>query len=202
MAQYSHQAFIFLTLVAGGTERRSQATLVLRDGAFHMPAIPIDASVKPAFHLSPIKPFGPLSPSSLVQGNHCRSNSQFLASEPMIVFGVVPGIGQQAVNRQVTARLPHGVGKLGRVLAGAVGDHGGREQIRFGVTDEREFRPTTSQKSLVSNPVDVVSRGMATLQSRSVDHRFGPFLDQATRSRSIENGGEQFVESPFFRSRS
>lgn len=202
MGQNSHQAFHLSRSITCRAQRRPQTALGLRNGAFHVPAMSVQASLKPALHLPAIAALGPFAASPHVEGNDRGTDVQFLASEAVVVLGVIRGVGQQSVDGQSTARLPQGLGKVHRVLSGTLSDYGRGEQVRCGMTDDGELGPALLPKAMIPHAVQIVPRNVAVLQTGRVDDRFGPFVDQATRSRSVENGGEEGIESPFFRSRS
>lgn len=202
MGQDPQHALTLAGLVLARAQGGPQASFVLRDRRFNVPAMPVQPSMETFLHLPAVMRRRPLAAAAFVQSNHGRPNAQFLPSQSMVVLTVVAGIAQQPVNGQVVNRLPDGVGELRRVLTGPVADHQPCEQIGPGVTNQCEFRPAATQKPLVSDAVDVVPRGVTTFQAGGVDSCFGLIVDQATRLGNTENGGKQGIESPFFSSRS
>lgn len=201
MGQDPQHALTFAGFVLARAQGGPQASFVLGDRGFNVPAMPVHASMEPLLHLTAVTRLRPLTGVAFVQSNHGGSNAQFPASQPVVVLAIIAGIAQQAVDGQVANRLPDRIGELRRVLAGPVADHQRREQIGVGVTDQRELGPTRAKKPFVADAMNIMSGGVMTFQAGGIDGRFGLILDQATRLGDTENGGEEGIESPFFSSR-
>lgn len=202
MGQNSHQALGIASFILGRSQRRSQASLVLRDRAFHMPAMSVHAPVKPTLHLSSIAAFRPLPGVPFVGRDDRRADAQFLAGEAMVVLAVVARVPDQPVDREMATRLPDRFRKLRRVLTRAVAHHGPGKQVGVGVTHQGELGPMAPQESFVPDAMNVMAGGMSTLQAGRVNDGFRLGLDQATRFSKAENRLKELVERPFFSSRS
>ena len=172
------------------------------EGTLNLPALAVLAAMKAAFHLPPI---GRLRPAVAriagIESDHRRADAQPAASEAMIMFAVIAGIPQQAINGQVPDRLLQSGRKLGRVLTGARRDKRRGQQRGGGVTDHRQFGPAPPPKAAVALARDIVGRDMPALQPCGVNCSFGAGLNQASSLRSAKDGGQQVLKRPFFKSR-
>ena len=75
------------------TQGGHQTSYVLRDRGFNVSATIIHVSMEPLFHLAPITRLRPLAGVAFVEGNHGRSNVQFLAGQVVVVLTVIAGVG-------------------------------------------------------------------------------------------------------------
>lgn len=186
-----------VTGLGPGTEGRSKAVFVLGEGAFHMPAVAIDTAWKAFFHLATVAGPRPGAEAAAVEGDDRRTDAQDFAGQAMVVLGVEAGLGQEPVDRPVTARWARRRSEARRILAGPLAHHRGGEQVAVGMTDDRQLGPEAAGMGPASGPPDAVARNVAVLRPGCVQGRLRPFVDQATRLGSIENGMKQGVESPF-----
>ena len=200
MGQDADQAFLRLGLLTVGPQARAQEPLVTADGALYLPPVPIDAPVKPPGHLRPIPALGRRMGPSLVQGDQRGANAKLFAAQPVVVLGVVGGIGQQPVERYVPCGLFEGLWKLGRIVAGSLCDHHPGKQVRGGVADYGELGPPAAPKRPVAVAVHVVGAGVSGLQARGVDGPFGTLVDQSQLPCALETSSDKRPESPFFSS--
>ena len=91
MGQDPPQDFLFLGRFAACGEGRTQAALVAREHAFHLPTLGILALEEATAHLAPVLGLGPLAPGiALVDGNNRAADAQFFPAESRVVLGVVP----------------------------------------------------------------------------------------------------------------
>lgn len=187
---------------AGGAKLAAQAAFHLRAGALDVPTPAVNMSRKGPFHLSPVSGRRPSARVSLVQRDDRRADAEFLAGQSMVVFSVVSGVRQQAVDRKVVAGQAHRRWKLRRILTRSRTDHGRGEEITVRVTDQREFGPGVSLMRPLAAAPDEVTRRVTTFQSGGVDDRLRPFVDQATCPGAVEEGGQKKWEPPFLSSRS
>jgi len=202
MCQDSQQALAFLGGVVTGPQRRVQPSLVPRDHALHLPAIPVDSLVESALHLATILCFGP-APCGVtpVQRNDRTAYAQLLSAQPMIGLAVVARIGREAGQAHVADRLPHRRSKLRAVIAGAGNHNSACNQVALRVADDRQLGPAAAAKPLVSLAIHEVGADVMGLQAGRVDGTLGLGGDQAALGCPLEEDMREPVESPFFISR-
>jgi hypothetical protein len=169
MGENGHEALLLLGPPLSGTQGVSQHALVAREEAFHLPALPVDAREEAPLHLAPIPCLGPPSTApARVERDHGGAEAQLFATQPMIMFGVVGGIPQEAVPLELLGRLPHRSRQLGRVLRRAPTHHGPSDQMGLGFCDDRHFGPAAAPKAAIAFAVHVVAADMASFQARGV----------------------------------
>lgn len=166
-----------------------------------MPVLSIGES---ASHLSTVLRFWPTAASvSSIQGDDRRPNAEGLPGQPMVVLAVIPGVGQQSGNGQVTTRLLDARRKLPGISAGSGTERRPGPQVRRRVTDHGQLRPGTPDERAELRAADhVVRRDVVIVQPGRVDAGFGLGVDQAARVGNTENAAEEGIESPFFINRS
>ncbi len=152
-------------------------------------------------HLGAITGFRRSRPASSVKWNTGRWNPQLFATQAMVVFSIVSGIGQNPMEGNVLHRLRHCFWKLGRIVAWSAADHSAWKQVRVRVAHHGQFSPAAAIERLVAFALYVIRTGVAGFEPRGVDGPLRALVNQAKLVRPLKNGGEQFVESPFFSSR-
>ena len=127
-------------------------------------------------------------------------NAQALTAESMMCLGIIPAVTQQPPNRKAAHGLGHGGLEIGCVVARSHTHLRGPDQMRAVVTDDREFRPAAvafhTPLTMQEVPTDVV-----ILEAGGVNAGFRLLGQQATGLGDTENGIEEPIKSPFFRSR-
>ena len=201
MSQNAKIAFTFLRLVRPGSQGRSQQAFVSGDRAFGLPALAINSFGKTAFHLTPITSSGPFATATAVQRNYGRTNSQFVATQSMVMLTVVGRIAQQSVPRDLLARLSHRFGKLRRIIARAFAHDGRCPQMAARMANHCQLDPLITQKPLIARAQNVMPRRLSTLQSGGVDSRLWFLGDQAAHLGKAQGLLQKEIESPFFTSR-
>ena len=200
MGQDADQTFVRLSLVGARPQGRAEEPLVAADGAFDLPAVAVDVPGETPLHLCPIPRLRrPMAPA-LIQGDHRGPDAQLLAAEPVVVLGVVGGVGQKAVKHHMAGSLPERFGKLGRVVAGASRHHHPGQKVRGGVADYRELGPLLAPKRHVAAAIHVIGAGMAGLQARGVNGPFGALINQSELFCSAKTSSDKRLESPLFSS--
>lgn len=181
---------------------RSQLAFVLGDGAFGVPAATVKTLGKMVKHPSAV---GAVRSASLraprIDRDDRRGDAEFFSAGAVMRLGIVSPIAEKSVNRQAASRLRDGRKETGSIIAGPVTHLQGRDQIGammrnngdLGETPEAFHATGAGQKV----PADVVA-----FQARGVDRGLRPLFDQAAALGHTENGGEESLQSPFFRSRS
>lgn len=204
MGDHSKHDFGLAGVRRSASQGRPELPFILRDRALHVPAVSVLSLGESASHLSPVSRLRPAASGvASIQRDHGPANAQHLPGQPMVMFTVKSGIGQQPRDGQVTARLSNAWRELGRISAGAVAERRTRPQVRRRVTDDGQLRPATPDERLVLFAADdEVRRDVVIVQPGRVDAGFGLRVDQAARVGNAENASKEGIESPFFSSRS
>jgi hypothetical protein len=131
-----------LRLMAACGEGGSEATLVLAEAAFDVPALVIKDARKVLVEGSPVGRLRPAPPGvSSVQGNDAALDAEFIAAETMVVLSVVASIGQNRAQRHERSGLAHSGCEIGRVLTGTDAGDSADDQMRVGVENCGELGP-------------------------------------------------------------
>lgn len=201
MRQDADQTLLRLRLVAACPQGRAEEPFVAADGAFDLPPLPVEAPGEMPGHLPPILRTRRSVASARIQGDHRGADAQFLPAEPVVVFGVVGGVSQQAVETHAGGSLTQRFGELGRVVARTTADHDAGQKVTLRVADHGELRPFSAPERPVAVAIHVVGAGVSSLQARGVDGPLGVLPDQPERCCTLEAGSGKRVESPLFSSR-
>jgi hypothetical protein len=119
----------------------------------------------------------------------------------MVMLGIVSGVGQQAIEVDMTAGLPNGGRKLRGILRGSPADEGPRPKMRLTMAGYGQFGPMQSAVAFLAFSPDVVATDMAAFQAGGVNDHLGSGADESELTGSFQDGAEQGVKSPFFSSR-
>lgn len=182
-------------------QTRGQSSFEPRNRALDLRPLAVFEPGKPAVHLPAILGFGPASATAFVQMNYCAADAQLLAGVCMIVFGIVTGVGQYAVDLQPTASAVQHRREQGGVLTGAIRDQHLGEQMACIVTGQSQLGPATQLIAFLPGPPSIMRRAMSGLQTRGVDTRFLFDADHSTPGRVLKDRVEQFVKPTFFNRR-
>lgn len=141
-----------------------------------------------------------LSASTSVEIDDGRADAQAFASHTMVGFGVVAGIGQEAVDFQIPARLKHRRLKKFHVVAGSNARQSRGDQMGLGVTDDRQLGEFSFAVSpvAVAEATGVMRRTKGCFQARGIDGRLGIGIDQSSITSICEDRAEQAFKTPFF----
>jgi hypothetical protein len=200
MRKNAIQTFTSPTARRPGSQSRSEAALELGEHAFGLPTLSIDPPRKTALHPTTIATADATLTAAEIHRDDGGPDAQFFAAEPMVRFGVIAGVAQQPVDRKMARRLRDGGLEVGGIVAGPRAHLGRPDEVRVVVADHGDLGPGPipfhAALSVQEVPADVV-----TFQAGGVDAGLGLALQQASGLGSAENGVEQLIESPFFRSR-
>lgn len=204
MRENSNVALCLARSILSGPQRRAQTPLVPRDATLHLPPLAVLAAGELGFHLPTITGFrAAITGIPRVQGKYGGSDAKFLAGQAVIPLAVVAGVAQQTIEPQMRTSLSDGRAELDMVGPRSLTDDGSHKKMAVGVAYHRELGPAVPYKRPVFLALqDVMPRCMTRLHTRGVDGGLDLALDQATRSRSADNGGKEEIESPFFTRRS
>lgn len=202
MGKYPQHALTLTGAFGAGRERRTEATLVLGNRAFRVPAASVDPGRKAAVHLPTItgRRTG-VAVSTMIKGNHRGANTQSFSTDAMVLFGVVGCVAKEAMNRKVLGCLGDRGEKIRCVVGRSVADRQGGNQVGAMMGNQRHLGITPVPLH-PSRPSKKVTADILTLEACRIDGRFSLLLDQAAFLGNTEKSLEQSLESPFFRSRS
>jgi transcriptional regulator GlxA family with amidase domain len=86
---------------------------------------------KTAIHLTSVFCLGPASPATFIEVDDRAADAENLAGKHMIVFGVVPGVCQKAIDSDSSAGITQNRTQQGSVLAGTMKDRDVAQAIAF-----------------------------------------------------------------------
>jgi len=199
MGQNSQQALALLGGVVACPQCRVESSLVPRDHALDLPAMPVNSLGETALHETSVSTLGPATPGiPAVDGDGRGANAQLLSAQDVVALAVIGGVGQQAGQADIPNGLAHGRGELRMVIAGPPDHHGTSDQVGLRMTDDRQLRPATTAESPVSTAFDEVGADVMGLQAGRVDGPLALGGDQAALGNSLEDDRQQAMESPFF----
>ena len=149
MGEHLQEDFRFLVGPLDGGNRGAEPTLVSAEDALDLPALAVDAFraarawrlAESTHHLTPIFRSGPFAAPTPVERDHRGPNPQLVARGRVVVFRVVPRVGQQGIDRGTRDGLTSGGNQVGSVLGRATG-HGRRpEQVGRCIDDGGQLGP-------------------------------------------------------------
>lgn len=197
MSQASELDLAFLAVPQASPQRGTESPFVPREGAFDLPSLAVETIGESSFHLQPVAGSGPFSAVAFASRNDGSSDAQRFPAPAMMVFRVVGGISQQAVQREsMMGGLDRG-SELGRIVARSPDDIGREEQVCRVMTDDRELGKVGPAMPFPSPP-DVVTADVTGFQARRVD-RPGAVYCGRTGSE-MTDGVKEGVGAIFFRS--
>ena len=152
--------------------------------------------------LSPVAPPRPPSwKAAGIEFDRGEPDTEFFPGKDVIVFAVVSGISEEAVEVKVRRGLPHGRREVRRILAGASPESDSGNQVGVGVADGGQLGPTRMGGRLIAlSSARVVPTDMTSLESRRINGAFGFAVDQAALACAVEDGSHELLKAPFFRS--
>jgi len=205
MGDDAKQTFAQTSLRRSTSQGRSQAAFVLREGAFGVPAPTVKPGGEAGMHPSPVAAAGTdmlVSGSATIHGDDGRADAQCFTGQTMMRFCVVAGVGQQAINGDVSYRLRHRRLKVDGVIAGAVSGRCRGDQISGMMGHHGQFGVPSVSLRTADHASQEVPADVMAFQARGVDRGLGLLVDQAAFVGNTENSGEEPLKSPFLRSRS
>ena len=199
MGEDPQVALAVLSSLPVRTQSRTQDAFVLRNGAFHLPAMAVDPAGKSPLHLSSIFGARPgRRVSARIERDHRRTNPELLAAELMVRLRVVGHVGEHTVPVDHPRGLVHRLGEEGIVVAGTATDHRGGPQMAGGMADHGQLGPELLQTGLLTASEGVIVADVSDFEARGIDGAFRALVDQAERAGTSEDGGQKRLKSPFF----
>ena len=121
MGRNSKHTLAFTRPRRSGRHGGSQATLVLGDRTFRVPAAAVETPGKMIKHSSAMGAGGSVSPGAArVDGNHRGRDAEFFPTHAVMRFGIVRPVPEEPVNRQATNGLSDRRNKVWCIVARAV----------------------------------------------------------------------------------
>jgi len=210
MGEHAKVAFLLAGRVRAGPQRGAQQALVPAEGALHLPALAVDPAVpRPAAllaealdHLPAVLGPGPLAAlAAAVDRDDRGADVPVLAAQPVVVLGVVGGVGQHPVPAGVPGGLVDNVGEQRRLVGRADADLGSGQQVTLDVAGDLQEDIAAHGEALGLVAAGVVAGGVAAVQAGAIDGGRGPLADQAAQPGAAERPALELAEPPFLRSR-
>lgn len=195
-------SFVQTPGIRTGTKCGPELPLVLREGAFDVDSVAVDAGEESAAQLATILGLRPAPFPTLIHGDHGLSNAQNFAAEGVVPLAVVGTVGEHPIQGQYLGRGEDGGQELGSVVRRAAADLARRPQVRGGVADDSELGVAPSAEIYSAwFSTEVMKAGPPSFQPGRVDRPLGVKIDQAALMCEGEYSVQQSGESPFFRRR-
>jgi hypothetical protein len=196
MSENSEEAFP----LAGGIRPRPQGTaesaLVAADGGLDLPPLAIHPAMPTALRLLA----EPLDHLAAVERDDGGPHPEILAGVTVVFFGVERGVGQHPVPVQDRGRLGQHRAELRGVVGGAGRDRRPDQEVAAGIASDGELGPQAG-RVLATGTFEEVARGVAALQTRTVDRGGRLRADPATLGCGRGGADEEAQDLPFFSSR-
>ena len=179
-----------------------EAALMLAEAALDMPTLVVEGFWETMAHGPPIGRFGPVPPCvAAAEADQRAGNAQLLAAEAVVVLGVVAGIAEHSVQRDVLGGLTHGGDEVGRVLAGAKARHGCKDEVGLGMQDDGELGPEALAMAFalspLASPMADVGADVPRFQCGRINRGHGRGIHQAKGAGSFDSRRLDVTESPF-----
>lgn len=181
---------------------RAEAALVGGDLAFDQPTLAIQLARKTAPERAAQGCQGPLATAiAAVETDDALRDPKRFEGVSQIGFGVVAGVGQDAVEGRPLMSLGNERLEVRNVPGGSQAHPGRQEErgLKFG--HESNFDPADPSEPSRRTAVSVVVADMARVQARGIDGGDGPVWDQAPIAGRSHESVEEGVEGSFFSKR-
>lgn len=183
-------------------EDRAQAALVSGDLALDQPALSVERARETTAEGATKGSQRPLAPAvASMEPDDALRDAKGFEGEVEIGFGIVAGVGQDAVERNPLMRLGDEGSEVGVVRSRAHGDAGRQEERGFEVGHEGDFDPARALEFPRRPAIPVVVADVTGVEAGGIDGSDGFVGDQATIAGASNDGVEEGVEGPFFSKR-
>lgn len=171
---------------------------MLAEAALGMPALVVERAVEAFAHAPPIWRLRPASPGvAPVEADDRAPDTEFFATEPVIVLGIVASVAQDGSDRNQPPCLPQGGSEVGRVLARPNAGDRAQDEVGGGVEDGGQLRPGSLSVALSGRSSHAeVGTDVTGLQSGGIDRGDRLRTDQAARPCSPDHRGLGVPECP------
>ena len=181
---------------------RAQTALVSGDLALDEPALSVEQARETSAEGATKGRQRPLAAAvAAMEPDDALRDAKGFEGEPEIGFGIIAGIGQDAVERNPLMRLGDERSEVGVVRGRAHGDPRRQEERRLEVGHEGDFDPARALEFPRRPAIPVVVADMTGVETGGIDGGDGPVGDQATKAGASKDGVEEGVEGPFFSKR-
>lgn len=201
MREHAKMNFMGLGQTAPASQGGSQAAFETRDRAFNLGSVAVSEAVEPPIHLAAVFGSGPALAAAAVEVDDRAADTQFLACKDVVVFGVVAGVGQHAVQRQSCLGLAEDGSKQRRVLAGPVGDHHINQEVGGIVAGQGQFGPASHGVAFLAGPPGIVVRARTGIEPGRVDAGFRARFDEPALCRLDKYRVHKLLVRTFFNRR-
>jgi hypothetical protein len=188
--------------------RAAEPAFVPAEGALDLPPLAEHTLVPVAIlawaevtgHLGTILPARFALVAAWVDRDHARADTQALAREPVVGFGIERGIGQHPVPGQAQGRQEQDRRKLRGIVGRAGGDRGPGEEVGMRIGRDRQLGPGAG-RVLALGSGDEITRRVPAIQPGGIDGNGRLLRDQAAVGCGRDGTFEEVEEDPPFSSR-
>ena len=183
-------------------KNRAQAALVSGDLALDQPALSVEQPGETSAEGATKGSQRPLAPAvASMEPDDALRDTKGFEGELEIGFGIIAGIGQDAVERNPLMRLGDEGSEVGIVRSRAHRDLGRQEERGLEVGHESDFDPARALEFPRRPAIPVVVADVTGVEAGGIDGGDGLVGDQATIAGASKDGVEEGVEGPFFSKR-
>ena len=180
------------------TQCGCQPPFETRDGTLDLRPLTVLDLGEPTVHLAAILGLGPAATAPFVQRDDCAADTKLLASEGMIMFGIVTGVSQQAVDGKLPRNLFQQRCPKRRVLARTIADQHVNQQMRGVVAGQRQLRPVSHFVTFLAGSPSIMRGAVSRVEPRRIDAGFFLVADQPLGGCVPKDSCEQLGKPIFF----
>lgn len=191
-----------LCWIATSGECRTKPSLVSRKAAFGLGSLAILPTWEAIMHHPPISALGWSRCVAGIDRDRGTANAKLLTTQSVIVFRIVPSVGQHTPWLKIIGCLTHCGREVGRVLARALSGNSTNNQLTRGMKDRCQLRPRGVSDARASTATLKVNRSMTSFQPCRIDccRMVGMLGNQATSSPSVTAACQKSFKAFFSRS--
>lgn len=183
-------------------EDRAQAALVSGDLALDQPTLAVEQAREASAEGATKGSQRPLAPAvASMEPDDALGDAKGFEGVLEIGFGIVAGVGQDAMERNSLMRLGDEGREVEVVRGRAHGDPGRQEERGLEVGHEGDFDPAGALEFPRRPAISVVVADVIGVEAGGIDGGDGIVGDQATIAGASNDGVEEGVEGPFFSKR-
>ena len=178
-----------------------EASLESRNCALGLDSLTVFDFWKESIHATSVLTLGPTPMPTTVDLDNATTNAQHLASQDMVVFGVVGRVGQESVDADAFAGSSQHRTQQTSIVAWPIAYDGVDQKVRRVVTSQRQLGPARKKIAFLPYFVGIMRRAMSGFQSGRVDTGFLFRTDESSLFGVVEDCVQQSVEQTFFKRR-